>query len=61
MKKQLTYADKIAILQDKYNTLEDTDYKKIQLWSRIERMKLKTKVFWAGSKGTYKKPTETAE
>ena len=50
--------DKIAILEDKYNSMEDTNYKKKQLWSKIEMLKRKLtpKVFWAGS--TYIKENE---
>lgn len=50
--------DKIAILEDKYNSMEDTDYKKKQLWSKIEMLKRKLtpKVFWTG--GTYIKKNE---
>lgn len=49
--------DKIAILEDKYNSMEDTNYKKLQLWGKIEMLKRKLtpKVLWDSSKGTYRK------
>jgi hypothetical protein len=42
--------DKIAILEDKYNSMEDTDYKKKQLWGKIEMLKRKLtpNVLWSG-------------
>ena len=33
--------DRITILEDKYNSMEDTDYKKLQLWGKIEMLKRK--------------------
>ena len=49
--------DRITILEDKYNSMEDTDYKKLQLWGKIEMLKRKLtpKVLWDSSKGTYRK------
>lgn len=50
--------DRIAILEDKYNGMEDTDYKKVQLWSKIEKLKRKLTptIFWNSAlKGTYRK------
>lgn len=49
--------DRITILEDKYNSMENTDYKKLQLWGKIEMLKRKLtpKVFWDSSKGTYRK------
>ena len=49
--------DRITILEDKYNSMEDTDYKKLQLWGKIEMLKRKLtpKIFWDSSKGTYRK------
>lgn len=48
--KQTSWKDRIAVLEDKYNQLEDGDYKKKQLWSKIINMKRNhdPKVFWQG-------------
>ena len=55
MKKQISKADKLAILEDKYNTIPEDSYKKTQMWAHIQNFKRKylPKVFHTG--GTYVK------
>lgn len=50
---KLSMKDKITIMQDKYEKMDDSDYKKRQLKIKIDELKRKynPKVFW--SKGTY--------
>ena len=52
---QISMKDKIAILEDTYTQMEDSNYKKKQLKAKIDKLKSKydPKVFW--SKGTYRK------
>ena len=61
MKKYINPKDKIAILEDKYNSMEDGNYKKKQLYFKIEELKRKwtPQVFWnSKDKGTYNKKNE---
>ena len=50
-----TWKDKITILEDKYEQMDDNDYKKRQLGIKIADLKRKhdPNVLW--SKGTYRK------
>ena len=61
MKKYINPKDKIAILEDKYNSMEDGNYNKKQLYFKIEELKRKwtPQVFWnSKEKGTYNKKNE---
>lgn len=55
MKKILSNKDKLAILEDKYNSLPEDSYKKKQMWGKLQEAKRKydPKVVWQG--GTYHK------
>ena len=52
---QISMKDKIAILEDTYTQMEDSNYKKKQLKAKIDKLKSKydPKIFW--SKGTCRK------
>lgn len=52
--------EKLANLENQYQTLEDGDFRKNQLYIKIKALKAKTepKTIWSGNKGTYNKTLE---
>lgn len=50
MRKTLSPKDKLAVLEDKYNSIPEDSYKKKQMWGKLEmaRRKYDPKVLWSG-------------
>ena len=51
MRKTLSPKDKLAVLEDQYNSIPDDSYKKKQMWGKLEmaRRKYNPKVLWSGN------------
>ena len=61
MRKTLSPKDKLAVLEDKYNSIPEDSYKKKQMWGKLEMAKRKYNPKVVHSGGTYRKPVKPEE